>query len=318
MRLEDEIRAEIRRRGMAYRTEETYVSWYKRFVRFHEMKHPRDLGPKAVEDFLKYLVMEREVAASTQAQALNALVFLFVQVLGQEKEEYAFRRAKRGRRLPEVLTTREVKEVLGVMHEGTPRILAGLLYGCGLRVSEGLKLRVKDLDFGNGLVWIREGKGNKDRCIKMPEKLRDGLLREVAKAKILHAEDEANGGARVWIRPSLVEKFGPTLPARWEWYWVFPAPRRANDPRDGVLKRHHIQETTVSKWLKEAVRKTSITRRVTAHTLRHSYATHLLQKGVDLRTIQEALGHSSVKTTEIYTHVVHAISGRAESPLDDL
>ncbi|WP_411825460.1 integron integrase [Luteolibacter sp. AS25] len=309
---------EIRRRGLAKRTEDTYVGWYKRFVKFHGMRHPDMLGSRDVEYFLSYLAMEREVAASTQGQALNALVFLFDKVLGKPLEGINAVRAKKPRKLPVVLSKEEVKGLLGEIPEGVPRSLIGLLYGCGLRVTEGLRLRVKDLDFSNGVVWVRDGKGGKDRCVALPARLREALQRQVARARIFHEEDEAEGGSRVYVEKALDVKYGGKPSRSWEWYWVFPTLKRALDPRDGELKRHHLLEGAVSQWLTAAVRRAGIAKKVSAHTLRHSYATHLLQNGTDLRTIQEALGHSSVKTTEVYTHVLHAMAGKAKSPLDEL
>ncbi len=228
------------------------------------------------------------------------------------------KRAKRRKRLPVVLGREEVRKVLAETRPGTPRVLLGLLYGCGLRVSEGLRLRVKDVDFSNGLIWVRGGKGGKDRSLAMPESLRKGLERQVSGARLLFEEDEGDGGAKVYVDPALDRKSGGGLGKSWAWYWVFPAAGRSVDPRDETRKRHHILEGAVSKWLAGGVKRAGIDKRVTAHALRHSYATHLLQAGTDLRTIQEALGHTNLKTTEIYTHVVHAIAKRAGSPLDDL
>lgn len=319
MRIEDRIRGEIRMSGMSYRTEESYVSWYKRFVRFHNMKHPEQMGKEEVGAFLQHLALNRGVVVATQAQALNALVFLFCRVLGREREEYEFKRAKRGKRLPVVLSTGEVRSLLLASDEGMPRVVLGLLYGCGLRVSEGLRLRVKDVDFANKCVWVRGGKGDKDRCLTLPESLVDGLERQVERSRLFYAEDEVNGGARVYVERSLDVKTKGTFASSWEWYWVFASAKRGEDPREpGVKKRHHIVEGAVSRWIKKAMTKAGIEKRVTAHTLRHSYATHLLQNGADLRSIQEALGHSSVQTTEIYTHVVKAMAGKMRSPLDEL
>ena len=303
---------------MAYQTEKCYVGWYKRFVRFHRMKHPEAMKKDAVEAFLDDLAMRGKVGAATQSQALNALVFLFCEVLGREREEFSFKRAKKGRRLPVVLSREEARALLGEAGAGTPRTFVSLLYGCGLRVSEGLRLRVKDVDFGNGLVWVREGKGGKDRALAMPGRLRGALEHQVAGARLLWEGDRDRGGARVGVPEGLERKSGGTLSGKWEWFWVFPAAKKSVDPRDGKEKRHHLLEGSVSRWIKGAAGRAGIAKRVTAHTLRHSYATHLLQGGVDLRTIQEALGHSSVKTTEVYTHVLHAMTGRAGSPLDDL
>ncbi len=317
--LEERLRTVIRRRGYSYRTEQTYVGWYKRFVKFHGLTNPAKMrGGPEVEAFLNHLAINLGVAPGTQKQALNALAFLFQQVLEVKLGELSARRPKEKKRLPVVLSVAEVKRLLEAMPEGTPRTLAGLLYGCGLRVSEALSLRVKDVDFENGLVWVREGKGKKDRALTMPKRLQPKLELQVRKAQLQYDQDASEEGPFVYVEPALDRKHGHGLSRSWVWYWVFAAEGRSTDPRDGKAKRHHILESTVSRWLAAAVRKADIEKRVTAHTLRHSYATHLLQKGVDLRTIQEALGHGSVKTTEIYTHVVHAMAGRAGSPLDDL
>ena len=316
--IENKLREELRKRGRAYRTEESYVGWYLRFVRFHKMRHPKMMGVQEVEDFLTHLAMEREVAASTQGQALHALLFLYQKVLDIDLQGIEAVRAKRPQQLPVVLSQDEMKGLLEEVPEGVPFCLISLLYGCGFRVSEGLRLRVKDVDFGNGTIWVRGGKGGKDRCVTMPKRLQNRLLRQVERARLQYEEDVDNGGSRVYVRPSVDVKFQGEPSRSWEWFWVFPAARKSIDPRDQLEKRHHLLEGAVSKWLKIAVKKAAIPKKVTAHTLRHSYATHLLQKGVDLRTIQEALGHSSVKTTEIYTHVVHAMAGKAGSPLDDL
>lgn len=317
-KLEDQIRARIRRQGLAYRTEESYIGWYKRYVRFHGMRHPQELGKEGVEAFLNDLALRHQLSAATQNQAFSALLFLYREVLGTEMEGIDARRAKRARRLPVVLSREETRRLLAEARSGTPRVLLSLLYGCGLRVSEGLRLRVKDVDFSNGLIWIRCGKGGKDRCLSMPGSLRGDLERQVAAARLQYEGDDAEGGATVHVDAALNRKNGGKLAGSWEWYWVFPAADRSEDPRDGRMKRHHILEGAVSKWLGKAAQRAGLAKRVTAHALRHSYATHLLQAGTDLRSIQEALGHSSVRTTEIYTHVVHAITGRAASPLDDL
>lgn len=316
--LESRLRTAIRFRGMAIRTEQTYVGWYRRFVKFHGMQHPETLGTKDVEDFLSHLAMVKEVAVSTQSQALNALVFLYREVLKIELKGIDAIRAKKAKRLPIVLSREEIRDVLTRIPMGERRCLIGMLYGCGLRVTEGLRLRVKDLDFANNVLWVRQGKGKKDRCLELPKKLKQPLARQVTRARLLFEEDELAGGAKVYVDASLDRKFGGQASQSWEWFWVFPTSQRAIDPRDGVLKRHHILEGVVSHWLRHAAKEAGVSKRVTAHTLRHSYATHLLQSGVDLRSIQEALGHASVKTTEVYTHVVKAMAGRTGSPLDDL
>ncbi|MBK1854599.1 integron integrase [Verrucomicrobiaceae bacterium 5K15] len=317
-KLEMKLRTKMRRRGLARRTESSYVSWYKHYVKFHGMKHPVDLGQEGVEDFLDYLASVKKVASSTQNQAFSALLFLYREVLEIELKEIDVKRAKRRKTLPVVLSQEEVRRLLKEVRDGVPAVFVSLLYGCGLRVSEGLRLRIKDVDFSNGLVWLRDAKGGKDRTVTLPGSLEVQLKGQVQQARLLFEQDERAGGARVSVAASYDKKHGGRPSRSWEWYWVFPAARLGTDPADGETKRYHIMEGAVSKWISKAAEKAQIPKRISAHTFRHSYATHLLQKGVDLRTIQEALGHSSVKTTEIYTHVIHAMSGRAGSPLDDL
>ena len=318
-KLENEIRTAIRRRGMSYRTEETYVSWYKRFVRYHHIKHPKDLGNEEVEMFLNHLAAECNVAAGTQNQAFNALIFVYREVLKIELSGINARRAKVKKTLPVVLSRDEVRRLLDKTKSGTPLLMLSLLYGCGLRVSEGLRLRIKDVDFENNCIWIRDGKGGKDRCLTMPEEILDDLTRQVKKATLQWEEDiEEYRGSLVYVNESLDKKSGGKYSRSLEWFWVFPSAKRGTDPRDGEVKRHHLLSAAVSKWLKAAVAKADIPKKVSAHVLRHSFATHLLQGGVNLRSIQELLGHESVRTTEIYTHVIKAIEGKISSPLDDL
>lgn len=318
-KLEIQIRTVIKRRGLAYRTEESYVSWYKRYVKFHDLKHPADLGAEGVEKFLNYLAIERGVAAGTQNQAFNALLFLYREVLRVELRGVNAKRAKVKKTLPVVLSRDEVRALFEHVRVGLPSLMLRLLYGCGLRVSEGLRLRVKDVDFENGCIWVRDGKGGKDRCLAMPESVRVELERQVTRARLVFDEDvETYGESRVYVAEALDRKVAGKYSRSWEWFWVFPTALRGVDPRDGEEKRHHMLEGAVSKWLKAAVVKAGISKRVTAHVLRHSFATHLLQSGVDLRSIQELLGHESVKTTEVYTHVVKAMAGKVVSPLDEL
>ncbi len=317
--IEQQIKTKMRRASMSYRTEESYVGWYKRFVKFHGLKHPSSMGAMEIEAFLNHLAVNRQVSGSTQNQALSALLFLYKEVLQIDIQGLDARRSKKPRRMPEVLSREEVREILDLLPAGTPKVLISLLYGCGLRVSEVLRLRRKDVDFSNMVIQVRQGKGRKDRSLTLPKKLKEPLIRQVKKAKLIYDDDVTSFGAcEVFVEPALNRKSGHTFSQSWEWFWVFPSALRAADPRDGVQKRHHILEGAASKWIKQAVAKSSIAKRVSAHTFRHSYATHLLQSGVDLRSIQVALGHSSIKTTEIYTHVLHAIAGKTRSPLDDL
>jgi len=316
--LEQEIRTKMKRRGMARRTENSYIQWYKHYVKYHDMKHPRELGQEGVEKFLEYLAVDRGVAAATQNQAFSALLFVYREVLKMELEGLDVTRVKRKKSLPVVLSMDEVKRLLEHVPEGRSSVFIRLLYGCGLRVSEALRLRIKDVDFENGLVWVRDSKGGRDRSVTMPKSLEGRLDVQVRAARLLYEQDELGGGARVQVEPSYDKKHGGKPSGSWEWFWVFPADHLSVSHIDGESKRHHVLEGSPSRWIAQAAKKAEVAKRVTAHVFRHSYATHLLQKGVDLRTIQEALGHSSVKTTEIYTHVIHAMAGRAGSPLDDL
>ena len=317
--LENRLRTTLRRKGLSYRTEESYIGWYKRYVKFHGLKHPELVGVLGVEAFLNHLAVNKKVASSTQNQAFCALVFLYREVLEMPFEKLNSKRAKRKKKLPVVLSKDEVRSLMGVVKVGESKMVLQLLYGCGLRVSEGLRLRIKDVDFPNKLIWIRNSKGGKDRCLSMPSSLEASLERQVSRSRVQQEEDEANYEAsRVYVDEALDRKHGGGLSRSLSWFWLFPSGKRSVDPRDGLEKRHHLQSSVVSKWLKAAVTAAGIQKRVSAHVLRHSYATHLLQNGVDLRTIQEALGHESVKTTEVYTHILHAISGKAQSPLDDL
>lgn len=318
-KIEDQIRTMIKRRGMSYKTEQSYVSWYKRYVIYHGLKHPSELGEAEVEKFLNHLAVDRKVAAGTQNQAFNALVFLYRDVLKKNLEGVNSRRAKMKKKLPVVLSRDEIRMLFENSKPGLPSLMLRLLYGCGLRISEGLRLRVKDVDFENDCVWVRDGKGGKDRCLSMPENLKDELRRQVNKARLQFEEDvETYGESRVYVNESMDNKAGGQLSRSWVWFWVFPTAQRGVDPRDGEGKRHHILEAAVSKWLKAATLKSGISKRVTAHVLRHSFATHLLQSGVDLRSIQELLGHANITTTEVYTHVIKAMTGKVKSPLDDL
>ncbi len=319
VKIEDRMRTAMRRRGLSYRTEDNYVSWYKRYVIYHGRIHPAELGEAGVEKFLNYLAGEMNVAPGTQNQAFSALLFLYRDVLKMELVGVNSRRAKTKKKLPVVLSKDEVRDLFKGCRDGIPSLMIRLLYGCGLRVSEGLRLRVKDVDFGNDCIWVRDGKGGKDRCLSMPANLRGELERQVGRARLQYEEDVATyGESRVYVDKALDRKSGGKYSRSWEWFWVFPTALRGVDPRDGEDKRHHLLEGAVSKWLKGAVAKAGIEKRVTAHVLRHSFATHLLQAGVDLRSIQQLLGHENLKTTEVYTHVLQAMTGRVQSPLDDL
>jgi integron integrase len=315
-KLLDAVRSACRRRGYSLRTEQSYSRWIVRYVRFHGTRHPRTLGAEEVRAYLSHLATTRNVAASTQNQALNALVFLYDQVLHTELGSFrGFVRAKRPRRLPLVLSREEVRRLLTAMRS-TNRLIASLLYGAGLRISEALRLRVKDLDFDRHQLMVRAGKGNKDRRAILPALLVPALKRQLRKAKALHDEDLEAGYGAVYLPGALARKY-PGAERAWGWQYVFPAARLSRDPRSGVRRRHHRTASPVQKAVRRAVRAAEIDKPATCHTLRHSFATHLLEDGHDVRTVQELLGHKDLRTTMIYTHVANLGAG-AKSPLERL
>lgn len=296
-------------------TERAYVGWYLRYVKFHGLRHPESMGAGEVTEFLTALA-KSGVSAATQNQALNALVFLYKRVLRIELGEINALRASRPVRLPVVLSPEEVRGLLSHMR-GVEAVQAGLLYGCGLRVSECLNLRVKDVDVGSGVLTVRAGKGDKDRVLTLPVKLRPMLEAQLGFARLLHDRDRAEGLPGVFLPGALAEK-APVWAVSWEWFWLFPGSEVSTDPRSGVTRRHHVHDVRIGRALSRAAVLAKIPKKVTAHTLRHSFATHLLMRGVNIRSIQELLGHANVQTTEIYTHVVKAMQGAVRSPLDDL
>jgi integron integrase len=310
------FRTEIRARHFSYRTETSYLEWMRRFIAFHEYIDPRGLdAPAAVKTYLNYLAVEREVAANTQNQALNALVFFYGQVLRKplgEMEEFA--RAKRPRRLPEVMTRDEVQTLLSKT-SGTTGLAAGLMYGSGLRLMECVRLRVKDIDFARHQIMVRDGKGQKDRVTMLPERFAAPLGEHLARIKTIYARDLAQGTADVYIWPALGRKY-PNAGKEWIWQYVFPAKSLSVDPRSGKVRRHHINESLVQKAVKEAALQAAINKKVSCHTLRHSFATHLLEARYDIRTVQELLGHANVVTTMIYTHVLNRPGLSVKSPAD--
>ena len=317
-RLLDRLRAAVRARHYSLRTEEAYVAWVRRYVVFHGKRHPDELGEAEINAFLTDLAVRRKVSASTQNQALSALLFLYRDVLGKSVESLGdVVRARRPARLPVVLTAAEVKAVLARL-EGDARLVATLLYGSGMRLMEALRLRVKDLDFALNQILVRDGKGQKDRRTMLPASLAEPLRQHLANAKSLHDADLRTGLGETWLPDALARKF-PAATRQWAWQYVFPAPGLSADPRTGKNGRHHLHESTVQKAVKEAVRRACIAKPASCHTLRHSFATHLLEGGYDIRTIQELLGHRDVGTTMIYTHVLNQAGGRGvRSPLDAL
>ena len=315
LKLLDQMREVMRLKHLSYRTEKAYLSWVKRFILFHHKRHPKDMGAPEIRAFLSYLATHDNVAASTQNNALNALLFLYRSVLRQPFPDLEdLERAKRPRRLPTVLTHAEVQAVLAQL-SGTPALMARLLYGSGLRLMECVRLRVKDVDFAYQQLIIRDAKGAQDRITMLPHTVHEPLQRHLAKVKVIHEEDLAAGYGEVYLPYAFARK-DPHAATSWVWQYVFPAAGRSVDPRAGVERRHHVSETVLQKAVKHALRRAGIQKRASCHTLRHCFATHLLENGYDIRTVQELLGHKDVRTTMVYTHVLQRGGKAVRSPLD--
>lgn len=316
-RLLDQVRDQIRLKHYSIRTERVYCEWVKRYIRFHKYRHPLEMGAAEVEAFLSDLAVRRDVSASTQNQALAALLFLYKQVLKQELPWLGeVVRAKKPARLPVVLSIDEVQRVLNQL-EGDVGLVARLLYGGGLRLMEGLRLRIKDVDFSRNEIIIRDGKGQKDRVTVMPASLVLPLKQHLSVVRVIHQSELAAGRGDVYLPDALGRKY-PNAPWEWAWQYVFPARGLSVDPRSGSVRRHHLDEKRVQRAFKRAVAISGIAKLATPHTLRHSFATHLLESGQDIRTVQELLGHADVKTTMIYTHVLNRGGLAVLSPLDRL
>jgi integron integrase len=314
-RLLDQIRARIRYRHYSIRTERAYVDWVRRFVLFHGKRHPREMGAAEVERFLTYLADERGLAASSHQQALAALLFLYQEVLGVELPWLTeIGRPKKRKRLPVVLTVDEVRRVLANV-DGVHGLMARLLYGAGLRLMECVRLRVKDVDLARRELLVRDAKGGRDRVTMLPMSLLPELRNHLERVRALWEQDRARARAPVELPYALERKYRDGGNA-WTWFWVFPAARLAHDPRSGVVRRHHVYEQNLQRAIKRAVRLAEIAKPATTHTLRHSFATHLLERGYDIRTVQELLGHRDVSTTMIYTHVLNRGGRGVISPLD--
>jgi integron integrase len=314
-RLLDEVRDTLRRRHYSYRTEQSYTHWIKRFIFFSDKRHPRDMGAPEVTAFLTHLARDRDVAAATQNQALAALLFLYKEILGQALPWLdQIERAKRPARLPTVLSVAETERLLAQM-QGTKWLMASLLYGAGLRLRECLKLRVKDIDFDYRQILVRDGKGGKDRVTILPQSIVEPLQSHLTRVRAIHERDIASGHGDVELPDAIARKY-PRAPYEWGWKFIFPSHKLSIDPRTGVIRRHHVFENYLIRGVKEATRAARITKHVSCHTLRHSFATHLLEGGQDIRTVQELLGHSSVETTMIYTHVLNKGGRGVNSPLD--
>jgi len=309
------VRRKLRVRHYSLRTEQAYLGWIRRFIVANDGRHPRHLGGAEVEAFLSRLASESDVAAGTQNQALSALLFLYREGLGVDLPwMVGIVRAKRPRRVPVVLSRDEVQRLLAMM-QGQTWLIASLLYGAGMRLMECLRLRVKDVDFARNEIVVRDGKGGKDRRTVLPRALVEPLQREVERTRVIHAMDTAAGCATVWLPHALARKY-PNAPRELGWQYMFAAAQVSRDPRDGRMRRHHVDDAVLARALKSARERAGIVKPLSAHTLRHSFATHLLEAGADIRTVQELLGHKDVSTTQIYTHVLNRGAGGVLSPLD--
>jgi integron integrase len=314
-KLLDQVRDVMRLKHYSLRTERTYCEWITRFIRFHRMRHPTEMRETEVADFLTHLARSGNVSASTQNQALSALLFLYKEVL---KQQFGWlqnvERAKKPARLPVVLTREEVRKVFAHLH-GTPHIMAGLLYGSGLRLMECVRLRVKDIDFGYARITVRDAKSGRDRVTMLPVNITAPLQLHLQKVKLQHDQDVADGFGEVWLPDALARKY-PRAAREWSWQFVFPSSRISIDSRTQIRRRHHVDETALQQAVKRAVRAAKLSKPASCHTFRHSFATHLLENGYDIRTVQELLGHKDVTTTMIYTHVLNRPGISVKSPLD--
>ena len=331
-KLLDQLRAKTRLLHYSIRTEEAYVDWVTRFILFHNKRHPKEMGGPEIEQFLTHLATARQVAASTQNQAFSAILFLYQQVLKIELPRIEALRAKRPERLPVVLSVDEVRALLDKMI-GLHRLLAELMYGSGLRILECCRLRAKDVDFDRHQILVRDGKGEKDRVVPLPQRVETKLREQLVRVQVIHDRDVAAGYGRVWLPYAYAAKW-PNADRELGWQYLFPSSQLSVDPREGmadrrpegpspadtppVLRRHHLHENTIQKEVKKAVRACGFTKKVSCHTFRHSFATHLLEGGADIRTVQELLGHADVSTTMIYTHVLQKGACGVVSPLDRL
>lgn len=313
----EKVRGAIRIRHYSIRTEQAYIAWIKQFITYFGKRHPIEMGDTEVTAFLTYLAQKRHVAAATQNQALNALVFMYRYVLDKPLGELqSLVRAKKPKRLPVVLSQQEVAGLLSHLTE-VHWLIGCLMYGSGLRLMESIRLRIKDVDFSHRALFIRDGKGGKDRVVTLADELLIPLTRHIKTVRTLHERDLSEGFGHVYLPFALAKKY-PNAAREWGWQYIFPAQRRSIDPRSNVERRHHINETSIQKAVKKAVRKTSIYKPASCHTLRHSFATHLLESGADIRTVQDQLGHKDIRTTQIYTHVINRGGMAVKSPLSSV
>jgi integron integrase len=313
----DQMREALRSRHYSPRTEKAYTLWVRRYIFFHGRRHPAEMGEREINEYLTHLAVEEKVSASSQNQALAALLFLYRHVIGREVGELGHVvRARKSTRVPVVMTREEVRAVLSEL-EGDKWLMASLMYGTGMRLMECLRLRVQDVDFERSEIAVRDGKGARDRVTMLPERLRGPLMDQLRHARGVHRRDLADGWGRV-VLPGALDRKYPGASAEWRWQWVFPQQKRWKDTTTGEQGRHHVHETLVQRAVREAVRRADVTKHVGCHTLRHSFATHLLEDGYDIRTIQELLGHKSLSTTMVYTHVLNKGGKGVRSPLDGM
>ena len=316
-RLMDQVRHAIRSRHYSYRTEQAYSDWIIRFIKHHKLKHPMEMGDKEVTEFLTYLAVERNVSPSTQNQALSSLLFLYKHVILKPLGDNIFGvRAKQPKRLPTVLTRQEVGKILGLL-PAPYDLVAGLMYGSGLRLMESLRIRVKDIDFEHRAIFIRGGKGGKDRVVTLPDELTGLIKARIEVVRLTHQQDLVEGFGAVELPYSLQRKY-KNADKEIAWQFVFAAKNRSADPRSGEIRRHHLHEQSMQRKMKKAVRAAGIEKPASCHTFRHSFATHLLENGADIRTVQEQLGHQDVRITQIYTHVIKRGGLGVRSPLSDI
>ena len=316
-KLIEQLRQVIRAKHYAYSTEKTYVDWINRFLVFHNAKHPKDMGEKEISKFLASLANERKVSAATQNQALNAIVFLFKNVLNKSFNDFHFKHARSEKRVPVVLSPDEVNRILSHL-QGEVWLMTSLLYGCGLKLKECLRLRIKDIDFELNEIVIRDGKGNNDRKTIFPERLKEALSRQIKKSLLQLEENMLINEFHGASMPEALERKYPNAPKEHGWQYIFPAKKPGTDPRSGKLKQHYRNESFLQKAVKNAVKNAGITKNASCHTFRHSFATHLLEDGYHIRIVQELLGHKNIQTTMVYTHIMSRDKYNVRSPLDSL
>ncbi len=316
-KLLDQMKNTLRRKHYALRTEKTYIDWARRYILFHNKRHPKEMGIPEIESYLTYLAVDQHISASTQNQALAGILFLYTQVLKIEinPKKINASRAKDSQKLPVVLSKEETHKTINLM-TGTHKLMTQILYGGGLRLMEAIRLRTKDIDFANQQIIIRSGKGNKDRITMLPEKIAEPLKNHLLRIKEEHNLCLKNGNGSVYLPNALAKKY-PNAKYEWQWQWLFPSKILSKDPRSKETRRHHLSPSSLQRAVRKAGKLSGINKRITPHTFRHSFATHLLEAGYDIRTIQELLGHKDVKTTMIYTHVINRGGMAVRSPLDD-